>query len=103
MTVGWDKYKEALKFGETLRKGVKDGDIPRTLLHFLLRLYHTHVHEDNENPMWATLLHYTLAKRLERTVEVVGVDKAIEHRSLPIALGYAILATRERMREEAMA
>ncbi len=108
VTVGWDEYKEALEFGEELRKGVKDGDIPRTLLHFLLRLYRTHVHENNENPMWAPLLHYTLARRLEaEVIERLNLLKCIpdfiRNRSLPVALGYAILATRERVRDEVRA
>ena len=99
VTVGWDEYKEALEFGEDLRKGVEDDDIPRTLLHFLLRLYRTYVREDKESPMWAPLLHYTLARRLEAEVIerlklLERIPKFIQSRSLPIALGYAILATR---------
>jgi CRISPR-associated protein Csm1 len=105
VTVGWDEFKEALEFGEELRESVERQEMPRTLLHFLLRLYRTHVHEDGENPMWAPLLHYTLARRLEiEVIEQLELLKRIPdficNRSLPVALGYAILATRERIREE---
>lgn len=101
VTVGWDEFKEALEFGEELRESVERQEMPRTLLHFLLRLYRTHVQEDGENPMWAPLLHYTLARRLEiEVIEQLELLKRIPdficNRSLPVALGYAILATRER-------
>jgi hypothetical protein len=55
--------------------------------------------------MWAPLLHYTLARRLETDVIerlklLERIPNLIHNRSLPVALGYAILATRERIREE---
>lgn len=105
VTVGWEEFKEALEFGDKLRESVESQEMPRTLLHFLLRLYRTHVREDSENPMWAPLLHYTLARRLEtEVVEQLNllerIPNLIRNRSLPVALGYAILATRERIREE---
>jgi len=104
VTVGWDEFKEALEFGDELRESVERQEMPRTLLHFLLRLYRTYVREDGENPMWAPLLHYTLARRLEtKVIEQLNllerIPDFIRNRSLPVALGYAILATRERIRE----
>ncbi len=98
-TVTWDIYAEALAFGEALREGVTSGEVPRTFLHFLWRLYRNH--KDGQDPMWVPLLHYTVARRLEpETVERLNLLKRvpalISERALPIALGYAILATRER-------
>ena len=105
VTVGWDEFKKALEFGYELRRSVESREMPRTLLHFLLHLYRTHVREDGEDPMWAPLLHYTLARRLkpeviEQLKLLERIPDFIRNRSLPIALGYAILATRERIREE---
>jgi len=99
VTVSWDEFKKALEFGDKLRKSVESKEMPQTLLHFLLRLYQTHIYEDSENPMWAPLLHYTLARRLKpeviKQLELLKrIPDFIRNRSLTVALGYAILATR---------
>ena len=102
-TVSWNAYKQALEFGEELAQAVESKEMPRTFLHFLWRLYQTHVRDGGTNPLWAPLLHYMVARRLkEETVERLKllelIPQLISQRALPIALGYAILATRERAR-----
>lgn len=99
-TVTWEAYRKALEFGRNLAQAVEDRKVPRTFLHFLWRLYRTHVREEGTNPMWAPLLHYMVARRLEEeTVEDLQllhqVPQLLGEKALPIALGYAILATRE--------
>jgi len=101
VTVNWDDYGQALCFGEELAKAVRNHKLPRTFLHFLLRLYRQHIRNEKMNPMWLPLFHYMVARRLEMTtVEELRLleqvpSLACKH-ALPIALGYAILATRER-------
>jgi len=107
-TVTWDAYEEALKFGEELAQAVESRDVPRTFAHFLWQLYRTHVKSEDTgemNPLWVPLLHYMVARRLEEeTIERLQIldriPKLFCSRALPVALGYAILATRERLREE---
>jgi CRISPR-associated protein Csm1 len=102
-TVSWDAYKQALDFGKELAQAIESKEMPRTFVHFLWHLYRTHVKEEKVNPLWAPLLHYMVARRLEEeTIErlklLERIPQLISERALPIALGYAILATRERAR-----
>ncbi len=98
-TVAWDDYRSALKFGKELMKAVNDKEVPRTFLHFLWRLYRDH--KEGKDPMWVPLLHYAIARRLKKEIVeqlqlLERIPNLINKKALPIALGYAILATRER-------
>jgi len=100
-TVCWETYKRALDFGEKLAQAIECKEVPRTFVHFLWRLYRTHVRDEGVNPLWVPLFHYMVARRLEmETVERLElleiVPELVRERALPIAIGYAILATRER-------
>ncbi|MGQ9519059.1 MAG: type III-A CRISPR-associated protein Cas10/Csm1, partial [Candidatus Fervidibacter sp.] len=97
-TVSWDDYKSELDFGRKLQDAVDEGEMPRTFLHFLWRLYRTHIGDDHDDPMWVPLLHYMVARRFKpEKVEQLNllehIPKLIGQKALPIVLGYAILAT----------
>jgi len=88
-----------LEFGKELMKAVNDKEVPRTFLHFLWRLYRDH--KEGKDPMWVPLLHYAIARRLKKEIVeqlrlLERIPNLINKKALPIALGYAILATRER-------
>ncbi|MFN3422729.1 MAG: Cas10/Cmr2 second palm domain-containing protein, partial [Armatimonadota bacterium] len=104
--VNWDAYGQALDFGKDLTQAIERNEMPRTFIHFLWHLYRKYVREEGANPLWAPLFHYMVARRVKKeTVErlklLERIPKLICERAMPIALGYAILATRERKRSVA--
>jgi CRISPR-associated protein Csm1 len=61
-------FEELLEFGKRFAEYVEEGKLPRSLIHFLLRLQEQHFGEGRQDPMWVPKLHYTLARRVSSEV-----------------------------------
>ena len=91
-TVGWEDYREAIRFGEELAQAILAGDVPRTLPHFLLRL-------DEHDINWVPKLYYVASRRMSlETIEKLNffdrVTRLKPRGGVTIATSYAILKTR---------
>lgn len=96
-------FDELIEFADWLSQRVEDGSIPKSLVYLLLRLYDSHVKEDNswQKAVWIPKFTYAAARRVPLKVgdEELGnkliydAQRMIEHIRLPIS--YVSLKTRK--------
>ena len=103
-TVVWQdttqSFEELFTFGKDLVRYVEENQVPRTFIHFLLRLYNQYLEENREEkPLWTPKFFYALARRVEdaevKAKLIERVPILIKHIRLP--LWYASLITRKEV------
>jgi CRISPR-associated protein Csm1 len=102
-TVRWQDgekgFDRLLDFGKQLAERVDD-EIPRTFVHFLLRVHDQHFKDDKQDCMWVPKVHYAAAKRISREVMadpeldlIRNISAMMKHIRIPVS--YVSLRTRK--------
>ncbi len=103
-TVKWQDGEKGfdclLEFSKGLAKRVVQDQVPRTFVHFLLRLHDQHFKHDKQNCMWVPKVHYAAARRISKEVMadpelrlMPNIVAMMEHIRIPAS--YVSLRTRK--------
>ena len=96
---GVEGFEELMEFACWLAKQVESGKIPKSLLYLLLRLYDSHVKEDNSwrKAVWIPKFAYAVARRVsdEKAASKLFEDAQRMISTIRIPISYVSLRTRK--------